>query len=190
MRHMFELVTECANDMTKYLIDEAKQGKPIRWEMKDFFSRYTSDVIANCAFGLKVDSLKDRTNEFFTIGTNSLKFSSFRAAIRLVLIRTLPKLMKLLNFEIFPTQVKQFFKSMVLDTMNEREKKHIFRPDMINILMQVRNGLLKHEIEETHNDDAGFATVEESTIGKAHVKRLWTDDEIIAQCFLFFAAGL
>lgn len=189
MRHMFELVTECANDMTKYLINESEKGNPIRWEMKDLFSRYTLDVIASCAFGLKVDSLRDPTNEFFRNGTNCLKFNSFRAAIRLILVRTLPKLMKFFNFDIFPTRIKQFFKSMVLDTMNEREKKIIFRPDMINILMQVRHGALKHENGKTHDDDAGFATVEESNIGKIQVKQSWTDDEIVAQCFLFFAAG-
>lgn len=57
--------------------------------------------------------------------------------------------------------------------------------------MQVRSGNLKfHNHEESKNDDAGFATVEDSTIGrKVPVKRQWTDDEIIAQCFLFFAAG-
>lgn len=45
MRHMFELVVECAEDMAKHLIDESKQGKSVRWEMKEFFSRYSSDVI-------------------------------------------------------------------------------------------------------------------------------------------------
>lgn len=45
MRHMFELVVECAEDMAKHLIVEFKQGNSLRWEMKEFFSRYTSDVI-------------------------------------------------------------------------------------------------------------------------------------------------
>ncbi|XP_055297251.1 probable cytochrome P450 9f2 [Sitodiplosis mosellana] len=188
MRHMFELVVECADDMAKYLVSEAKQ-KPVRWEMKELFSRYTSDVIASCAFGLKVDSLKDRTNEFFTIGTNSLNFGSFAVAMRMLLIRSMPKLMRAIDFEFFPAHVKHFFKSMVLDTMAEREKKHIVRADMINILMQVRSGNLKHQVEEAHDDDAGFATVKESNIGKGPVKRSWTDDEIVAQCFIFFAAG-
>lgn len=79
---------------------------------------------------------------------------------------------------------------MVLDTMNEREAQKIYRPDMINILMQVRSGNLKfHNNDESKNDDAGFATADDSNVGKVQVKRKWTDDEIIAQCFLFFAAG-
>lgn len=188
MRNMFGLVGECADDMTKYLVEEAKQ-KPVRWEMKELLSRYTSDVIASCAFGLKVNSLKDRTNEFFTIGTNSLGFGSLKVALRMLLIRSMPKLMRAIDFEFFPAHVKRFFKTMVMDTMNEREKFNIVRADIINILMQVRSGNLKHQTDESHNDDAGFATVKESSIGKVQVKRSWTEDEIVAQCFIFFAAG-
>lgn len=39
MRHMFELVVECADNLTKHLINEHKQNKPIRWEMKGLFTR-------------------------------------------------------------------------------------------------------------------------------------------------------
>lgn len=35
----------------------------------------------------------------------------------------------------------------------------------------------------------GYATVEESSIGSKAVKRVWSDDELVAQCFLFFLAG-
>lgn len=188
MRHMFDLVLECADDMAQYLVEEAKQ-KPVRWEMKELFSRYTADVIASCAFGLKTNSLKNRTNEFYTIGTNSINFASIKSGLRLLLIRTLPKLMRAINFEFFPTSTKNFFKSMVLETMAEREKFNILRHDVVNILMHVRSGNLGHQNDESHNDDAGFATAEESHIGKVHVKRTWDDDEIISQCFLFFIAG-
>lgn len=32
--------------------------------MKEFFGRFTLDVIATCAFGVQCDSLKDRNAEF------------------------------------------------------------------------------------------------------------------------------
>ena len=189
MRHMFELVVECAEEMAKYLSNDAKNEKSIRWEMKELFSRYTSDVIATCAFGIKVNSLEDSTNEFYTVGRNCLKFSSLKVAIRLILIRTLPKLMRAINFELFTANVKRFFKSMVLDTMEEREKKQIYRPDMINILMQVRSGKLKRQPEEKTSENMGFATTEELATRRGHITSSWTDDELVAQCFIFFAAG-
>lgn len=186
MRNMFELVTECADEMTKHFLDEVKQGKQIRLESKELCMRYASDIIASCAFGLKVNSIKDRDNEFFTVG-RSLNFASKMMAIKIVLLRLMPKLMNFFGFELFSDNVKRFFRSMVLDTMKEREEKHILRPDMINMLMQVRKGSLEHC--ENEDADAGFATVNESTVGRVQVKRTWTDDEIISQCFLFFIAG-
>lgn len=78
---------------------------------------------------------------------------------------------------------------MVLDTMKVRNEKNIHRNDMINILMQVRNGSLKHQNDESNAPVDGFATVQESDIGRKTVQRDWSDDEIVGQCFIFFAAG-
>lgn len=42
----------------------------------------------------------------------------------------------------------------------------IHRPDMINIMMQVREGSLKHQTEDKSKEvPDGFATVNESEIG-------------------------
>lgn len=73
--------------------------------------------------------------------------------------------------------------------MEVRKNRNIFRPDMINILMQVREGRLKYQNDEKAVQKDGFATVEESDVGKVTVTRKWNDDEIVAQCFLFFLAG-
>lgn len=190
MRQMFDLVVECADDMAKYFIKESTQNKPIRWEMKALFARYTIDIIASCAFGLKIDSLRDPDNTFYKIGSRMLGGRGSKInGLKVVLLRLFPNVMRVFKVELFKSDVKQFFKSMVLDTMEEREKKGIIRPDLINILMQIRNGNFKHNHEEANEKDTGFATVEESTIGKRQVNRNWTDDEIIAQCFLFFVAG-
>ena len=73
--------------------------------------------------------------------------------------------------------------------MDTREKKGIIRHDMINLLMQARKGNLKHESKEEEKIADGFATTEESEIGKSQNKKNWTDFELAAQCFNFFAAG-
>lgn len=55
--------------------------------------------------------------------------------------------------------------------MSIREKEGIVRPDMINLLMQARKGALKHDANEEIVDDAGFATVQESVIGKTQLPK-------------------
>lgn len=191
MRQMFELVIESAEDMVDYFIEESKKGHKIQWEMKELFSRYTNDVIASCAFGLKVNSLRHPNNEFFVIGQDDVANFGTKSMVRLLFLRSVPGLMRALGFELFPYRVLKFFRSLVLDTMRNREEKNISRPDMINILMQIRNGTLHHQRQQAQDNDnvEGFATVEESDIGKKDVNRKWTDDELVAQAFLFFAAG-
>lgn len=88
-----------------------------------------------------------------------------------------------------PQKLSTFFKSLILDTMVERESKNIMRPDMINIIMQVRKGSLAKEVQDEKIDsNDGFATVTEFS-SKADAKKEWSDDELVAQCLLFFLAG-
>lgn len=97
-----------------------------------------------------------------------------------MLILILPKIAKLFNVSMFDGTVMKFFRSMVLDNMASRDKQGIFRPDMINILMNVKKGNALSNATDEKADD-GFATVEESSIGSKVVKRAWSDDELVAQ---------
>ncbi len=65
--------------------------------------------------------------------------------------------------------------------MVERESKQIFRPDMINIIMQVRKGNLAKDAQEEKTESSdGFATVAEFS-SKTDSKNEWSDDELVAQ---------
>lgn len=184
---MFELITEYADETSKLLLHKAKAGK-LHMEMKDLFSRYTNDIIATCAFGLKVSSIAEPNNRFY-LKSQKLTRQSFWQAMKFILLVSAPRLAKMLKIKLFDDDFTNEFRSMILDTMNTRKAHNIHRPDMIHLLMQVRDGSLKHQANE-ENDSEGFATVEESDIGKRSTDRSWTDDELVAQCLLFFFAGL
>lgn len=109
------------------------------------------------------------------------------------------------KIELMDREASQFFRSMALDTMRTRLEQGIYRPDMINLLMELKAGggnaaALNHDQIDNRKEDRsttasdkaivdGFATVEESHIGRGSVQREWSDTELAAQCFLFFAAG-
>lgn len=59
-------------------------------ELKEFYTRYTNDVIATTAFGLKVDSLKQPTNEFYMMGQDATSFG----ALKWLFFLSIPKVMK------------------------------------------------------------------------------------------------
>jgi cytochrome P450 family 9 len=46
--------------------------------MKNFYTRYTNDVIATTAFGLGVDSLRQPTNEFYMMGQEATSFGAVK----------------------------------------------------------------------------------------------------------------
>jgi cytochrome P450 family 9 len=72
MRNMYLMVEECAeNFVNHYQAD-------VEVEMRDVFSRFTTDVIASTAFGITVDSFKEPNNEFFAMGVILTKLTAWQ----------------------------------------------------------------------------------------------------------------
>lgn len=72
-------------------------GDMLILELKDFYTRYTNDVIATAAFGIGVDSLKQPTNEFYMMGQDLTNMGGFRAFKWLAYV-SMPKLMQVSTF--------------------------------------------------------------------------------------------
>lgn len=95
---------------------------------------------------------------------------------------------QILKLTVLPKDATTYFKKIVLETIDTREKNNIVRPDMINLLMQAKKGKLKHE--QRTDEDEGFATAQESDIKNGESKqRELTDDDLVAQALIFFFAG-
>uniref|UniRef100_A0A1L8E476 Putative cytochrome n=1 Tax=Nyssomyia neivai TaxID=330878 RepID=A0A1L8E476_9DIPT len=187
MRLMCDFIVEICGQMVDFLKIEAAEKGPQIHDAKQLLSRLTMDVIGTCAFGVKVDSLKNMENDFFVTAKKIANFTSVGFQLKFILFKLCPSLMVFLKTPLFQKEGKEYLKNIVLNTMKTREDKNITRPDMIHLLMEAQKGNLVHSVAE--KDTAGFATVEESTIGLTSSKRNWTDTEIVAQCFIFFIAG-
>lgn len=194
MRQMFELITDCADTMTNALRSKiVNDGLELHVEMKELFSKYTMDVIASTAFGIKVNSFENENNEFLTNGKKLMNQTGIFQAIKLTLTFLVPRLMKFLKIEILDKNVMNFFEKMVTETMDVRQANNIIRPDMIHMLMQSRKSSLdmqspiSNNVASTDNNVSSCAEVSDTQ--EVGVKKELSDKDIIAQCFLFFAAG-
>ncbi|XP_065167001.1 cytochrome P450 9e2-like [Atheta coriaria] len=185
MKAMFVLMDETARDFTNYFAkDAAKQGT---YQMKDTYRRFATDVIANCAFGHKCNSLFEKDNPFYMQGIAISNFSSLWRSIKVALTLSHKKIAKFLNIKTFDPKASEFFLNIIRGQLKIRQEKNIVRPDMLHLLMEARNGQLKHEETE---QTAGFAMVQESEFGKGkQVKMGFTDVEITAQAMFFFVGG-
>jgi cytochrome P450 family 9 len=187
MRQMFDCVSECGANMAKTLVKNGKQAH----EMKDLFTRFTNDVIASSAFGIEVNSFNERANEFYTLGLKITNFRSFATSVKFIGYLMVPWLMSLFKVHLLDNEATQYFKKIILDNFRTRDTKNIVRNDLIQLLMQIKKGKSLNTTDETKQPapSDGFATVEESDIGKKQIVRNWTEDELLAQCFVFFLAG-
>ncbi|KAL1509571.1 hypothetical protein ABEB36_004284 [Hypothenemus hampei] len=177
MKHMFEVINEAAQNFSTYFMK--KEENLIELEMKDTFTRFTNDVIATSAFGLKVDSLEEPNNTFYTMGKAITNFSSLLSTLKFMILFTFPKILK----------TTAFFHNTITETIKVREEKNIVRKDMINLLLEARKD---HKTEEGNTIETGYATAQEdSYFDKVKFKqaKYLTNDDITSQALIFFFAG-
>ncbi|KAK6644072.1 hypothetical protein RUM43_000337 [Polyplax serrata] len=182
MKDMFKFMEICSEQAVKNMalrLEEQMSNKGpssnvLELEMKDYFSRYGTDVIASTAFGLEVDSFKNPNNEFYETGMILRNaFTSF-PFFKMMFITWFPSLAKLLNITFFGKKVNDFFISTVSETIRNREKYNIVRKDVIHILTEARKGKI-----DTEN---------QTELGKAKLPH-FTDIDIAAQAMSFFFGG-
>lgn len=175
VKQMSKLVSNCVENMVQHFVERAENGEEIHEDFRSIYSRVFTDVIASCSFGIQLDSFVNKNNEIFLMAQRFLNLNM----LKYVALAIAPKMMKLLNVGITDRKVESFFRLLVFETINVRERQNIFRPDMINMILQIRKGKFN---TFTLND--GNGNEKQSKI------RDWTDNELLAQCFVFFIAGL
>ncbi|XP_014477701.1 PREDICTED: cytochrome P450 9e2-like [Dinoponera quadriceps] len=160
MKMMYTLMFECAVDFSESLLKVSADKNDT--DMKDVFSKYTNDVIATCAFGIKVDSMKDPTNQFYVYGKETTSFIGDRA-FKFLFVRAFPTLAQFLRLKFLSDGATNFFKDIVKTTIATRDAKNITRPDMIQLMMDMR--------------------------GKREGDKELSIDDMSAQAFIFFLGG-
>jgi cytochrome P450 family 9 len=188
MRLMLNFVQKCASSSIVSAKKDIEESGVDVFEMKELFSKFAIDVIASCAFGLEVDSFKNPENDFKKVANSTMNPNGPLVAVKFFFLYFVPKVMKLLDISLLERHTKNFFRKTVNETMEYREKHDIVRPDMIHLLMQTKKGKLTREVAEDTKETDSFAAVEELDLGKSEVSN-WTNDELVAQCLLFFLAG-
>lgn len=88
---MFNLMEECARQFVNYFTSE--DSVAIEVELKDILTRYTNDVIATTAFGIKCDSMQVKNNVFYEMGRDLTNFKGIRS-LKFLIYSISPILMK------------------------------------------------------------------------------------------------
>lgn len=137
IRAMFILMTQVASRFADYLTKLPEKERS-ELELKSVITKYTNDVIASCVFGLDVDTIKDPDNALYVNGKKATNFNGFLTGIKFVLQRNMTSVAKFLNLRLIEEDTEAFFENTIKDNMRYREERGIYRPDMLQHLLDVQ----------------------------------------------------
>ncbi|XP_069672361.1 cytochrome P450 6k1-like isoform X2 [Periplaneta americana] len=171
MKIMFETVVDCGRELKNYFEEPADKGEIV--EMKEVMARYTTDIIASCAFGIACNCLKDPDAEFRQWGRKVFEPTT-KQKIRDLIYILFPSLAVFLKVPFFPKEITKFFTRIVKETVEYREKNDVKRNDFMQLLIQLKNtGNVDDKNQNKETDDVETLSL----------------IEIASQAFMFFTAG-
>ncbi|KAJ3655224.1 hypothetical protein Zmor_014361 [Zophobas morio] len=166
MKMMFQVMAECQKDLLTKMHEECLKNKPI--DIKDVLARFTTNVIGSCAFGLDCKALEDENSEFRNCGKQIFEETKFETFKRL-LVMTFPNITAFFNIWTIRKHVVEFILHIVENTIEYREKNNTNRNDFLQQMIKLKNNPPRNPGE--------------------HDGKPLTLGEVVAQCFVFFAAG-
>lgn len=136
LKGMFGTIVECAQPLEDCIRQHADAGDDV--EVRELFSRFTTNVIALIGFGLQIDCFQAPNNEFREKASRLFK-SNFRNTFRLAMSFLSPFFTRLLGIRFVDKDVSDFMVDTVRQNLEYREKNHVVRKDFFQLLMQIRN---------------------------------------------------
>jgi cytochrome P450 family 6 len=184
LKVMFPFLKDCSQVLVDYVEKNIKNGSNV-FDFKDLLARLTIDNISSVALGVENDCINDDNNMLYKIGLKIFE-PSIRNAVVLTMAFFTPNLIT--KFQINPIlpEVGDFIYSLVNQTVEHREKNKIQRNDFMQLLIELKNkGFVPNSRRNSKID--GKIDLEDEASEKGN--RI-TIDDIAAQVFIFFGAGL
>uniref|UniRef100_A0A1I8NN27 Cytochrome P450 n=1 Tax=Stomoxys calcitrans TaxID=35570 RepID=A0A1I8NN27_STOCA len=143
MKIMYPLVMKEGQELIEVMASTIAEN-PIM-EMRDIISRFTTDVIGSCAFGIETNSLRKPDAKFRNMCRRGLVEQRLGVALRF----SFPKLAKFLHMKQTLPDVEEYFMDVVKKTVDLREQTQVRRNDFIDMLIDLKNNkLMKSETGE------------------------------------------
>lgn len=131
LKEMFNLILKSSENLEEYLTKIVKDNESI--ECRKLTSKFTTDVIGSCAFGVDVNAFVDERNEFLQMGKKIFDVG-FRRTMKIRLMQMLPNLYDLLGPLVADTEMDNFFINLIKNTMQYRKENNIVRHDFVDLL--------------------------------------------------------
>ncbi|PNF21097.1 Cytochrome P450 6j1 [Cryptotermes secundus] len=176
MKNMFYLVVLGCKELIELLDKETAKGSPV--QVKETMTRYTTDVIASCAFGIQSNTLKNPYSEFRDHLREVFDFT-VRKGLTNLLAFFAPSLKSILRLKLLDNSTADYIRKLIWSTVEYREKTGLIRKDILHWINELRTN--------------GKKTVQDATVSaenpRIDSKFQLDDDEFVAQAFQILAGG-
>lgn len=170
MRYMLSLMNERVHDFNAYIrndiLSKTKTNSQ-EYNMMELMMRLTNDIIGATAFGIDLNSLREPENEFYKFG-KEIAYSIM--GVKALFMIAFPRVAQWLRLKILNNQHDNFFRTIIHDSIEERQKNNIVRNDMLHLLLLAKEGKLNDQKDNENDQDTGFATISEVIAAKATEK--------------------
>ncbi|XP_025263019.1 probable cytochrome P450 6a14 [Camponotus floridanus] len=170
MKQMFAIMKMCGDEFVKNLENVAQTGDSI--EIKDWFGRYTTDIIMSTAFGVKSNCIAKEDSEFRYWGKKIFEIHPFWVALFFLM----PQILNFFSIPLHKRSIREFFMKTFRENVEYRQSHNIIKQDFMNLLIQL--------MEKGYVESDDIKDIDKSST----INRL-TVSEAVAQAFVFFAAG-
>ncbi|XP_001948421.1 cytochrome P450 6k1 [Acyrthosiphon pisum] len=160
-------INECSDEMVSGIVESIKK-KTDQIDVKTITGGFSTDVIGTCAFGMKLDTIKNDDSDFRRY-VKIMFQSTPKQMIVQVLLMICPWVIKVLKINMFSVEATNFFHNVFTDVFKYREEHNVIRNDLTQTLMQARKELVLKE--------------------NSSIEDKFTDADIIGNAILMFTAG-
>lgn len=166
LRRMAPQMNQCSRLLTDNLRKTC--GQP--FAVTEYMGAFSLDVIASTAFGLDIDSQKDPNDPFIKHSKTAFSPKIRNPALLLALLvpGLLPILKKFFDLRFIPKDTVDFFCGILNRAMEARDETDRKRTDFLQLMLNA------------HLDEEA---------GVPRSQKALSDEEVLAQGFIFFAAG-
>lgn len=177
LKMMFDTIAQVSDQLSAYLDEKIIDSTDM--EVKDLLSRFTTDIIGNCAFGIQCNSMKHPNSEFRQMGKKIFDTPKTKT-LKFVFMSLFKGLSDTLRLKTTDDDVENFFLNLVKETIEYRRKHNIVQNDFMNLIMN---------LSAEYQPDSKDAAISIPNADINGNESTLSFEEITAQCFVFFIAG-
>ena len=169
LKMMFQKLVECGKGLQTCLEKVGERGDVI--EIKEILARFSTDIISSCAFGIECNCLKNEDAEFRKWGRKIFE-PSLKHLVIGILSGAAPVVLDTLKLSTFDSDVTKYFRNMVQETVEYREKNNVKRNDFLQLLIQLKNKDVLDDEEKTEDQNNETNTNTETAEGTCTPNRI------------------